>query len=327
MNVPRLNAGLVFSIALSAQSAGVYAVSVAPKPGDTFAGPCRFELTIAARETAVRATLVIFDRGRETRAFYDDRMVFEFASKYALALLWVRHCPTADADIDPAPAHGLGRAVLAALDQLAQSSKHHELATSKVILLGFDQAGSLAAAMPAFAADRALASVVYAPLGVAAVNLAVQQSAIPQLVIANGADPVAGTRESYDYFDRHFANGAPWAFALQNGASHDGALAGAKDLILSWIEMLLTTTPDTTAPISLMAVQRTGWWLYVQMQDTALRDAGGQAVARAKDAKIEKVGQSAPASFRTAGWMPSKKSAGEWQSFVRKQSHVSEAKY
>lgn len=328
MKVGRCAIPLLFAVVSGAQTTGVYTVSIAPKQGETFDAPCRFELTLPARNVATRAVLAVFDRGQETRAFYDDESLFEFAANHRLGLLWVRHCPASETgEIDPAPGKGMGRALFSALDEFAQSSKHGELATAKLILVGVAQAGPLAAATPTFAADRVLASILYAPLGVAGLKLAPQPAGIPQLIIANGADPVAGTREPYEYFERHFANGAPWAFAIQNGAPHDGALSSTKELMLDWMEMLLTTVPDTTAPVSMGSVQRTGWWLYVQLQDTALRDAANRPVARAKDAKAEKVGQPAPSSYVPAGWAPTKKAASEWQAFVRKQSHVSDAKY
>lgn len=328
VEIGRCAVALLLAVVAGAQTTGIYTASIAPKEGETLTAPCRYELTLPARNVATRAVLAVFDRGQETRAFYDDESLFEFAANHRLGLLWARHCPASDTgEIDAAPANGIGRAMLSALDDFAQSSKHGELATAKLILVGVAQAGPLAAAMPAFAADRVLAGIVYAPLGVAGLKLAPQHAGIPQLIIANGADPVAGTREPYEYFERHFANGAPWAFAVQNGAPHDGALSSTKALMLEWLDMLLTTVPDTTAPVSMGSVQRTGWWLYIQLQDTALRDASNRPVSRAKDARAEKVGQPAPSSYVPAGWMPTKKAAAEWQSFVRRQSHASDAKY
>lgn len=321
---------LLVALALSAaaQTVGVYSTVVAPAKGETFQGPCRFEVAIPAREIATRAVWVVFDRGLETRSFYDDEAVFRFAEQHRLALLWARHCPSAETgDIDPQPSHGLGRALFTALDQLARASAHGEFSTSKLIMLGYSEAALLAASMPAFAPDRVLASIAYAPIGLEPLTLEHPAAGIPQLVIANGADPAVGTQTPFRYFERHFTNGAPWAFAIQNGAAHEGGLSAAKSLMFSWIEMVLEATPDTTSPVALSAVQRTGWWLYLQKQEGGTKDDSGAPIARAKDAKIGKVGQPAPSAFAPAGWVASRKAAAEWQSFVRKQSHVSDAKY
>lgn len=136
-------AWLVLATAVRGQTAGVFTVDIAPQAKETFAGPCRFELTIPAAEAAIRAVIVIYDRGRETRELYDDEAVFHFAGKNRLALLWARHCPAAESgEIDASPAHGLGRALLSSLDELARLSRHGELTTSKTILLGFSRAGA-----------------------------------------------------------------------------------------------------------------------------------------------------------------------------------------
>lgn len=315
----------VVAVAASAQTLGVYTAGIAPKQGETFAEPCRFELTIPAREVATRAVWVIYDRGPETRAFYDDATVLRFAEKQKLGLLWARHCPAAGgADIDMAPEHGLGRALFSALDELAVQSKHGELTSSKVLVLGYAEAAALAARLAEYARDRVLAAAVYAPVAIEEVTVGGTAIGVPQLVIANSADVLAGTRGPYLYFQKHFANGAPWTFVVQNGAEHEGALSGARDVLLAWTEALLETTADTTAPVMLASVQRSGWWLYIRMRDTAAKDESGRAVAMAEDAKYEKVGSSAPSGFAAAGWTGSKKAAAEWQSFVRKRSHARE---
>jgi hypothetical protein len=60
------------------------------------------------------------------------------------------------------PAKGIGRALFAALTQLAQSSHHPELASCKLILLGFSGTGSLAGRLAGYAPDRILAVIAAA---------------------------------------------------------------------------------------------------------------------------------------------------------------------
>src|SRR5436305_14743313 len=117
---------------------------------------------------------------------------------------------------------------------------------------------------------------------------------VPQLVVANGADPVNGTKRPMDYFNRYFERGAPWMLAIQNGVPHHGGLANAKALMLAWVESILDATPETTGLTALSPGQRGGWWLYLRTEPTNLVDEWKAPVARVADAKIEKVGASAP---------------------------------
>ena len=54
------------------------------------------------------------------------------------------------------PSKGIGRALFSALTQLAQTSGHPELASAKLILLGFSGTGSLVGRLAEFAPDRVL---------------------------------------------------------------------------------------------------------------------------------------------------------------------------
>lgn len=300
--------------ALLAQSAGVHTVDIEPAPGESFSEPCRFELTIPAAEYSTRAVWVVYDRGRDTRAFYDDEALFQFAERRRLALLWAKHCPAAESgETEPDPSRGPGRALFAALNRLERPSGHGELSSSKVIALGAGADAALAARLAHFAPDRILASIVHAPAGFEKLRAPTN---VPQLVIANSADPASGTRLPFAYFQRHIANGAPWVFAVHN--ADEAALSATKPLLFAWVEGLLDSIPDTTAPVSMGTLQRTGWWLFIRMQDSGQQDESGLPVAAAADSKTAKVGQSGPAGFQPAGWVPTKKMADAWQNFIKR---------
>ena len=299
---------------LLAQSAGVYTVDIPPEAGETLAEPCRFELIIPAAEYSTRAVWVIYDRGRDTRAFYDDEQLFQFAERRHLGLLWARHCPSKETgETDPDPSRGAGRALLSALNRLERPSGHGELSTSKIIVLGSGDDAALAARMAQFSPDRVLAAIVHAPAALEKLQAPIN---VPQLVIANAADPAAGTKQPFAYFQRHLTNGAPWVFAVQR--ADEGALAAAKPLLFAWLEGLLDTVPDTNAPVSLGALQRSGWWLFARMQNSGEQDDSGQLLSIAADARIAKVGQSPPSGYQHAGWVPTKKMAEAWQSFIKR---------
>ena len=60
------------------------------------------------------------------------------------ALMLAEHCRSKGReDMDIVPDHGIGRALITALDQLAKNAHHPELACSKLIMLGFSGAGFL----------------------------------------------------------------------------------------------------------------------------------------------------------------------------------------
>lgn len=316
-----------------AAAQGVYSTTVMPRADDNIMSPCQYELTLPQTNVAMRGVWVMFDRGREVVDFYNDQEVFRFAEKERLALLLARHCSSKDReDMDVQPEHGVGRALFRALDQLGQASKHGELQTGKVIVLGFSGAGSLAARLPGFAPDRVLASIDYAPgqyepLGMDTIQLSPAAASIPQLIVVNSDDPVNGTKRPLDYFQKYFEKGAPWIFAIQNGVPHHGGLANIRPLVFAWIEGILEATPEATGVTALVAGQRGGWWLYLRTAPTKTRDEWKNSVLEAVDAKIEKGGSALPANYVAAGWVPSRKTATEWLAFMKKPKHPVNNKY
>ena len=61
------------------------------------------------------------------------------------------------------PSKGIGRALFSALAQFADMSQHPELASAKLILLGFSGTGSLVGRFAAYAPDRVLAIIAANP--------------------------------------------------------------------------------------------------------------------------------------------------------------------
>ena len=111
-----------------------------------------------------------------------------------LALLFPFHCRAKSyEDMDVDPSKGIGRALFRALSQLAQSSGHQELASAKLILLGFSGAGSLVARLAGYAPDRVIAAIPadasqFSPLGIDTVTLSPEALAVPQLILTGSTD-------------------------------------------------------------------------------------------------------------------------------------------
>lgn len=302
-------------LCLPALAQGVFTASVPPAAADNLAGPCRYELTLPSPTTAARAVLVVFDRGPEAVAFYNDPELYRFAERERLALLLARHCRAKDSgDIDTDPGRGLGRALLTALDQLAQASRHGELQSAKVIAFGFAAAGVLAARMPAFAPERMFAAISYAPDS-ARIEMTPAAATIPQLVIANSGDTEGGVRAARDHFRSWFDRGAPWMFAIQNGAPRRGALANTKPLLFAWLESMLAPTPQSAVVSLLSSSQRGGWWLYLRESDLA---AGP---------RVSKSGSKVPRGHYPAGWAATKRLADQWLAFEKTPKHPVNPKF
>jgi hypothetical protein len=192
-----------------------YLTTVTPLPNEDIAQPCRYELMIADPDQRVRAVWVVFERGRDLLKIYNHLEVSRFVSQNRLALIMPFHCfekpgqenDQPGNDMDMEPQKGLGRALFTTLDQFAQTSGHPELASSKLIFLGFSGTGSLVARMVGFAPDRVVASISTAPghwepIGINTVELPPNALVVPQLIIANSEDKVCGTHRPYQYFQK-----------------------------------------------------------------------------------------------------------------------------
>src|ERR1039457_6458054 len=221
-----------------------FETTVAPLASETLAGPCDYDLTLPAGRRAVRAVWVTFDRGEDIMKFYSDPDVVAFARRNDLALMMPHQCPAKNApggpkEMDMDPSHGVGRALFTSLDQFAHQSGHAELSSAKLILLGFSGTGALFAHFVGYAPDRVVASILanpahYDPVGIDNVSLPAAAVFVPELIIAGGADKIAGTQKPYDYFRSYGERGAPWAFVLQNKTLHC-CVTNAKPLILLWL--------------------------------------------------------------------------------------------
>jgi pimeloyl-ACP methyl ester carboxylesterase len=218
---------------------------VTPLPEEDILQPCEYRLASTASAQPVRAVWVIYDRGPDYRQWFESPRIRKFADSLHLALVLALHCRSKQReDMNVQPEMGVARSLFTALDQLGFPE------STPVLHLGWSGAGSLVARMAAFRPERYLGGIAFAPgqydpLGMDTIHLPKTALQAPQLIIANGADPVNGTERPYDYFRRHFKQGAPWTFAVQNRTSHC-CLWNAADLILEWIRA--TLGPKLPAP-------------------------------------------------------------------------------
>jgi hypothetical protein len=316
--------------ACSANEIARYETVVMPLPDEDIASGCHYTLTIPAPSYRIRAVWVIFDRAHDVHDLYSDPDVESFARHLRLALLLHSHCPGKApedrGDMNMDPSQGLGRALFTALEQFARATGHAELSSSDLIFLGFSGAGPLCARLVGAAPDRAIAAILSAPghfepLGIDTVDLNPQAFSVPELIIAGGADNVTGTARPYLYFRKYRDMGAPWAFIVQNKSPHC-CTANAKNLMLRWLEVVITErdpSPSPKAPHT--ADQDHGWRAYLETRETDTRDSFGLRTFEVVDARIEKSTETVPQGWIPAGWLPNREIAKQWLSFVQQKQH------
>lgn len=313
----------------------VLQTSVPPQPDDDVAAACKYEITLTSPSRRVQGVWVIFERSRDTLRYYQDADVRAFARRHGLALLFPFHCRSKSdtgGDMNVDPSKGIGRSLFAALTQLAKNSGHPELATAKLILLGFSGTGSLVGRLAEFAPDRLLAVIPTNPghsdpLGVDTIHLSPKAAAKPHLILVGGADAVSGTQRPYAYFRTYFDQGSPWTFVVQNRVPHC-CIMNAKALILAWLDAVLSQ--ETT--------RATGWHGFIDTSASkaidcpdqsppvrsswcrSTKDAWGGENWSVNAATIERT-PNPPQGMMPSGWLPSEAFAKQWVSFVTQPEH------
>jgi dienelactone hydrolase len=302
-----------------------YRTYVAATPAETMQGPCEYELTLRDASKPVKAIFVIVERGWQVGNLYFNHDVTAFAERHDLALMLARHCRSkTEEDMDVVPEHGLGRGLLEAINQFAEQSRHPELATNKLILFSFSGGGSFVARMVAFAPDRILAAVEYAPghrepLGIDTVNLPEKALSVPQFIIANGADNICGTERPYAYFMKYH-NRAPLTFMVQNAVPHC-CVMNVTNIVLLWLaDVIQLPLPGANKQYA-RNNSKDLWRGFIRTEIGNVKDDWREPVWNVADAWIKSRASTAPSGAKDAGWMPSKRFAEAWLAFEKEREH------
>jgi len=297
-----------------------YRTYVAPTSDETMEKPCEYELTLRDASHPVKGVFVVIERGWQVGNLYFDPDVAAFAKQFDLALVLARHCRAkTEEDMDIIPAHGVGRALLEALNHFAEVSHHSELADSKLILFSFSGGGSFVARMVAYAPERMLAAVEYAPghrepIGIDTVLLPKKALSVPQFIIANGADNVCGTRRPFAYFEKYRSR-APLTFMVQNAVPHCYVM-NVTHIVLLWLGEILKRQNATTRTDA-----HDSWRGFVIPSDSGVHDDWKESVWNVADAWIGQSRHGVPEDAKDAGWMPSKRFAEAWLAFEKQREH------
>ena len=254
-------------------------ISVQPLATEDLVSACQFDLNMpdqpyattgqqvdvnAPKPTEV-AGLVIYERG-DSATLFNDPAVQSMASKLHMVTVFAHQCNSkVTGDIQGDGAKGQGRALFAAMSQYAIDSKHPEIANLQVVLSGFSAAGVLTTTMANAYPNRILGYIPYASgdafLDLDTVPVSPAAAKIPALVLANAYDPASGVERSLRYFQRGWAQGAPWGFGVQNHTGHCCA-ASTRDVTIPWVTALVTPlqVPEPPpAPAPSVAPSQINW--------------------------------------------------------------------
>ena len=288
-------------------------VSVYPFTNEDLVGPCVYDLRLpSSTSSGTAGTLVIFERG-DSLQLYNDASLQATAAALNFAIVFAHECDAATTGSFQADASkGPARVLTAALSQLAISSAHTELATTKLTLFGFSAAGVLAATMSNTMPARLSGVVSYAPgdqyvdLNDVAVSGAAAQ--IPTLVLGNALDRKSGTARGEHYFERGLALGGKWAYGVQNATTHCCTLS-TRALLSPWLVSVAGASNSVlTQPFA------TGVGVYgtFTCKPDSTTDAYGDADCAFSVAALQ---STAPATG-TYAWLPDRTTGDAWLTWV-----------
>lgn len=160
----------------------------------------------------------------------------------------------------------------------------------------------------------------YDPVGIDNVRLPPAALAVPELIMAGGADKISGTQRPYNYFRLYRDQGAPWAFLVQNRTPHC-CIINTKFLVLAWLDQIIELRrPSPTKPLRKIDDSR-GWVGYIRTCSSDVRDGWGTSTWDVCDASVQPIGRAAPADKVPAGWLPSHRLADDWLALIKQTTH------
>lgn len=223
--------------------------TVAPIAGEDLKKPCKYEMQFPARGVSQKGVFVVFDRG-DSMDLYTDPAIQAMAAQLQFATMYAYECDAASFDdLQPQATKGPGRALFQALTQFSTLTQHPELANANVVLFGFSAGGFLSMTMANAYPDRVLAAIPYAPAS-GMYNLddmAVTGGAkVPVLILASSGDWAAGTERPLSLFQRGWAVGAPWAFAVQKDVAHC-CTDSTQSLLIPWVNAVIAGQTSVSA--------------------------------------------------------------------------------
>ena len=325
-----------------------YRTRVVPKENETLLADCIYQMIVPHAERPIRNVFVNFERGWQVGNLYFDPDVVRFAARHDMALLLAVHCRCKEReDMDVVPEHGIGRALVTALNQFASQANHPELASCTLVLFSFSGGWSLVARMVNYIPERIAGVVAYAPgqydpLGMDTIQLSERALAVPELIIANGADDHNGTARPYAFYADYRQRGAPFTFVIQNRTPHC-CVMNIVPLALDWLSDVIRFRQPTEDGHGLQRMDENAAWLgFLDVEDSRIKEHLWRAkvwnVSSAHISAREQFtptpgpieihiprapdDQEVPASGPLVPcWLPSRQFAESWLAFERQAKH------
>ena len=300
-------------------SLATLSVSIPALPTEDLIGPCQYDLLVAnpelslAAQPPIKGLFVLFQRG-DTDVLYQSESLRKAIFAQQFAIIWAHQCNArSTGDLQADASQGPGRILRVAIQELAEKSGHHEIASSSLILYGFSAAGVLTATMENEYPDRIIGAITYAA-GSAYVNLdklevTATAARIPTLILANAADTASGTQRSLSYFNRGRSEGAPWEYAVQGTDGHCCNIS-TLPIIVPWIQSeAKAATQAVAAGSSGSAVAPNSTFVCTP---NGIVDAQGLVNCSFTSAALGRP----QSSTADAGWLPDQASGDAWVAWV-----------
>ena len=271
-------------------------------PGDNF-DEAAFRLWLPRGNASVRAIVVLMPGSNgDGRPEAADPFWQKFASDHNLALLG---CQFTDKPHDQKfveqyanASLGSGQALLDAINNLANRSKHPEIASAPLFLWGMSAGGEFNYEFAAWKPERVAAFIVNkGGIYVSALTPAATR-AVPGILFIGGKDLVFRTAIISGLFALNRRAGALWALAAQPNDAH--VVGRSRDLAAIFFEDLLPLRLDSVGSATLKAL------------DSSLGFVG--------DLKSNTI-QFAPADAppESTVWLPTLRVARAWQALINDQ--------
>jgi dienelactone hydrolase len=259
----------------------------------------QFRLWLPADSGKVRAVLVLTTGSNgDGRPMVDDAAWQSFARKNNVALVG---CQITDkpheqnfieqyADVSK----GSGQALLTALEKLAATSKHPEIANAPLLMWGMSAGGEFNYEFTAWKPERVLAFVANKG-GIYYTALASQAARnVPGILFTGGNDLEFRTNTINGLFAVNRRAGALWALAEEPGVAH--VIGRSKDMGAIFFEEMLALRLDDQGALKSIS-ERSGF------------------IGDLKAKTFQPMGNANAPNYPTA-WLPSQKVARAWQALV-----------
>ena len=190
---------------------------------------------------------------------------------------------------------GSGNALLSAINEFAQNSKHPELSSAPFLMWGMSAGGQFNYEFVAWKPERVIAFVVNKGGVYYSALLSKASRAVPGMLFVGGNDLEFRTNIIVGLFAVNRRGGALWALAEESGVAH--VVGRSRDVAMVFFEDVLPLrVAQAGAPLKAL-VEKSGY------------------LGDFKTKTFKAMGDSAAPRYPTA-WLPTSRSANAWQAML-----------